>query len=386
MQSLKNYAIINKKPVKDGDSMATLKRIKIDGFKSIKHCDVSLGNINVLIGANGAGKSNFVSTFMLVQNVIRKNLQRYVVESGIDTIFYNGTPETNELSVECHFGNNGYGFVLSPTEDRSVFFKDEYRLWHKSPTETVTERLMSNHTESVWDQPSRNWIKEYVDDSLANLSWRVYHFNDTTSKAKIKRTATIGDTDGLLQDGGNLAAYLYHLKCYHPTEYRKIRHTINLVAPYFDDFYLVPYGKEQEYVDLRWKQNGTDQVMMPSQFSDGTLRFICLATLLMQPERYLPSTIIIDEPEIGLHPYSVIIFSEMVKSLAANGHQIILSTQSAELLNQFSANDVIVVDRGAEGSKFTRLDESQLTQWLDDYSLGDLWNMNIFGGRLTQCD
>ena len=134
---------------------------------------------------------------------------------------------------------------------------------------------------------------------------------------------------------------------------------------------------------LKWQKKGCDDIFTASQLSDGTLRFICIATLLLQPEELMPSTIIVDEPELGLHPFAITVLAEMVKSVSQK-KQLILSTQSAELLNWFDPEDVIVVDNGSQGSIFRRLTTEELGAWLEeDYSLGDLWNKNLFGGRLT---
>jgi predicted ATPase len=187
-----------------------------------------------------------------------------------------------------------------------------------------------------------------------------------------------------LRDASNLAAFLYRLQENYSVEYQKIISAIRRIAPYFKDFELKPKEQNNEQIVLRWKQKDYDGVLIPSQLSDGTLRFICLATLLLQPVELQPSIIVIDEPELGLHPYAMTIFAELVKK-AALKKQVILSTQSAELLDHFEADYVIVVDRTVHGSKFERLDAGTLTAWLDDdYSLGELWNKNLFGGRVSR--
>ena len=138
------------------------------------------------------------------------------------------------------------------------------------------------------------------------------------------------------------------------------------------DFELEPMEYNRELIVLRWLQKGCEDIFNASQLSDGTLRFICLATLLLQPAELQPATIIIDEPELGLHPFAITIFAELVKKVAVN-KQVILSTQSVELLNNFEAEDVVVVDRGENGSEFKRLDPAKLAEWLeDDYTLGEL--------------
>ena len=157
-----------------------------------------------------------------------------------------------------------------------------------------------------------------------------------------------------------------------------------MIAPYFDDFMLEPKESNDELIVLKWHQKGCEDVLNASQLSDGTLRFICLTTLLLQPSELQPATIIVDEPELGLHPYAITMFAEMVKQVSSK-KQIIISTQSVELLNEFDVEDVVVVNKDNDGSsKFSRLKEDELKDWLDDYTLGDLWQKNILGGRLSK--
>jgi len=215
-------------------------------------------------------------------------------------------------------------------------------------------------------------------------NWRVYQFHDTSPSSHIKSENYVANCETLLHDASNLAAFLHRLQENHSTEYLKIVKIIQRIAPYFKDFVLNPKEQNNEQILLRWKQKDYDGIMLPSQLSDGTLRFICLATLFLQPVELLPSIIIIDEPELGLHPYAMTIFAELVKKTATN-KQIILATQSTELLDHFEAEDVIVVDRTENGSEFKRLEAKKLSAWLeDDYSLGELWNKNLFGGRVTR--
>jgi len=130
-------------------------------------------------------------------------------------------------------------------------------------------------------------------------------------------------------------------------------------------------------IRLRWKHRGSDDTFDASDFSDGTLRFICLTTLLLQPR--LPTIILLDEPELGLHPYALHLLAGMMRAASANT-QIIASTQSVTLANQFSCEDLIIVDRVNDASQFRRLDEQELADWLDEYSIGELWEKNIIGG------
>lgn len=358
-----------------------LSRIKISGYKSIKECDISFGKINVLIGSNGAGKSNFISAFSLLQNILAKNLQVSVAQSGVNTLLYKGRKVTEEIAFKVYFGKNSYGFNLVPTDDNRLIFRKEF--FGYSPWENESN-VSRGHSESMWDIGVNNGIDEYVIPILKKQNWRVYHFHDTGKSAKVKQEHNISNNRVLLFDAANLAAFLYRLKNNYQKNYYEIVQTIQLIAPYFADFVLEPQEGNEEHIVLKWQQKGCEDVFNASQLSDGTLRFICLATLLLQPHKLQPATIIIDEPELGLHPYAITIFAELVKQIS-DEKQIIISTQSVELLNEFDVEDVIVVDRGENGSEFKRLNEEELEVWLEeDYALGDLWKKNILGGRLSK--
>jgi predicted ATPase len=213
--------------------------------------------------------------------------------------------------------------------------------------------------------------------------WVVYHFHDTSQFAKVRRPGPINDNAVLRPNAENLAAFLFRLQQTHPEAYGKIRDLVRLAAPFFDDFKLRPAPSNPELIQLEWQQKDSAYPMLASQLSDGTLRFICLATALVQPQR--PRTILFDEPELGLHPYALTLLGNLVQqSIAPWGtpfNQVILSTQSALLLNEFSPEDIVVVDRVDGQSTLRRLEAAQLNEWLADYTLGELWQKNLLGGR-----
>ncbi|HTW35410.1 MAG TPA: AAA family ATPase, partial [Rhizomicrobium sp.] len=181
-------------------------------------------------------------------------------------------------------------------------------------------------------------------------------------------------------DGSNLAAFLFMLRNAHPQSYALIRGAVQRVAPFFDDFILAPDPQNTETIRLAWKHKASDQYFGASALSDGSLRFIVLATLFLQPERFRPSVILVDEPELGLHPYAVTLLAAMVKQAAVET-QVILSTQSGLLLDNFEPDDVLVAERMEGGTHLTRLEPPKLASWLEDYSLGQLWEKNELGGR-----
>ncbi|MBR3318821.1 MAG: AAA family ATPase [Atopobiaceae bacterium] len=359
----------------------TLKRVRIVGFKSIRTCDVHLGRTNVLIGSNGAGKSNFVSVFAFLHDVLAKELQVSVAKSGVNALLYGGRKATDKISLEFDFGQNGYGISLVPTDDGSLVIHNEYLkcngLWENKDIVTRISR------ESRLERRFGDKNDRLAQSVLAHQNWRVYHFHDTGRDSRIKQEHLLANNTALASDASNLAAFLLMLREAYPRNYQRVVATVRLAAPFFSDFVLIPNAANGDYITLRWRQAGSEDVLGASQFSDGTLRFACLAALLLQPPELQPPTIIVDEPELGLHPYAIGLLADMIRGLPES-KQAIVSTQSVELLNEFDAEDVVVVDRDASGSKFSRLDEDSLSSWIEDYSLGELWKMNLIGGRLSR--
>ena len=353
-----------------------LSRIVLKGFKSIRECNLQLSELNVLIGANGSGKSNFIAFFQLIQKILSSNLQLYVSkQGGADSLLHFGRKKTHQLVAELYFGNNGYKFILEPTQDNRMVFFNENLWWNLYGD----RKIGAGHFESkVESQKKHTRIYDYTVPVMQ--SWRLYHFHDTSDSALVKQRQAINDNIYLRSDAQNLAAYLYLLKEQYQTHYQRIVKTIQLVAPFFGDFYLRPDPNNQDQIELEWVEKGEDVPFKAYQLSDGTLRFICLATVLMQPEDKQPEMILIDEPELGLHPYAINVLASLLRS-TAKSKQVIVSTQSVALLNEFDASDVIVCDRIEGATHIHRLDEDALAEWLEEYSLGELWQKNLLGGR-----
>lgn len=360
--------------------------IHVEGFKSIRGAELELRPLNVLIGPNGVGKSNFIALFRLLNQLIERRLQIHVASVGrADGIFHFGRKTTSHIAVKIGFSEqvNGYECVFQAAEDGSVFFASEQVWFHdkeKYPR-PYGDPLGAGHRETrlIDDQGKASTrIADYV--IRAMQSWRIYHFHDTSAEAKVKQDCDLHDNRVLRGDASNLAAFLYMLREQHPNHFRNIVDAVRMVAPFFDSFVLEGSELDREKIRLEWREKGGDSYFGPSALSDGTLRFMCLATLLLQP--HLPTTILLDEPELGLHPYAITLLAELLRS-AATKTQVIASTQSVSLVNQFEPQDVIVVDRDREQkqSVFRHLDRAAMQDWLEDYGLGDLWEKNLLGGR-----
>ncbi|MCP4410535.1 MAG: AAA family ATPase [Gammaproteobacteria bacterium] len=352
-----------------------LSRLVLKGYKSIAECELELRPLNVLIGANGAGKSNLIGFFTLIQQLVEGRLQLHVSRhGGPDAVLHYGRKKTPQLKAELYFGNNGYRMRLEPTVDNRMVFEDESFWWNVSGWRFVD----LGHFESAIKTGTGTGIDQFVVPSMN--SWRVYHFHDTSDEARVKQRSGIDDNVYLRQDASNLAAFLYLLQRKNPNTFRQIERTIQLVAPFFGGFHLRPSPDNQEQIELEWTEAGQDIPFKAHHLSDGTLRFICLTTLLLQPHEMTPSTILIDEPELGLHPYAITVLASLLKK-ASKTHQVIVSTQSVELINELDPEEIIVVDRKEGQSIFHRCSTETLTDWLEEYTLGELWKKNLLGGR-----
>ncbi len=356
-----------------------LKEIHIEGYKSIRSARLQLNPLNVLIGANGSGKSNFIGCFKFLHLAAEQKLQQTVAKwGGAERLLYYGSKETPELKFQLDFSPNFYQITLEPTDKDNLIIDTEsvgfQSLGYSAP---YWKSIKSSEIEpSLYNPTHANDIRKYVKEKVK--SWRVYHFHDTSMSARIKKNNRINDNLFLQEDGANLAAFLYAMQHQYPKHYERIVKTIQMIIPIFKDFLLRPMVENAESIRLEWCDKNSDYIFDISDLSDGSLRFIAIITMLLQPER--PAMILLDEPEMGLHPFAIKILAGLLKK-TAHFSQVIVATQSVELVSEFEPEDIIVTEQKDNASTFHRLELEPLKSWLSSYSLGQLWQKNIIGGR-----
>jgi len=333
-----------------------IDEITIQGFKSIASIEsLRLRPINLLIGANGAGKSNFISTFEFLRSIWEDRLEYYVKKSGgAERLLHFGSKTTDAITLRITFSSRNEFFDLRLERD-------------------IGDTLIRANEWTSITEP-QDWMSEQF------KVWRVYHLSDTSSTSPMGKTPKVDDNRFLRPDGANLAAFLYYLRQRHRDSYDLIRDTVQQAAPFFLDFVLEPQELNSEFIRLEWKHRNSDDYFDVSSLSDGTLRFIALTTLFLQPKEHRPSLILVDEPELGLHPFAIGLLASMIQQ-AALDTQVIVSTQSTLLLDYFEPEDVLVADCVDGATQLSRLDPERLERWLKDYSLGELWEKNEIGGR-----
>lgn len=362
-----------------------LSALSVEGFRSIKSQRVELDGLNVLIGANGAGKSNFLAALQLLGSIATEGLASFVGRSGgASELLFMGPRRTPVMQIgvemQLESGGAGYRATLAHAAGGALIFTDE-EVGHRPAGDPAMSwaSLGSGHKES------RLRLASLDGDSTAKTlrghlqRLNRYHFHDTSPEARIRNPARVNDDRHLRADAGNLAPWLHRLEASDPDRFARIEGTIRQIAPYFEAFALAPSRANPEFIALEWRARGVEQAFLPSALSDGTLRSMALIAMLLQPSDEMPKLIAIDEPELGLHPFAMELIAALI-SAGLDQTQFVLSTQSTRLLECFDPAHVIVADRHEGASVFHRLDPVALADWLKDYSLSELWEKNVIGG------
>jgi predicted ATPase len=358
-----------------------IERLALSGYKSIQRAEIDFSRLNVLIGANGAGKSNLVSFFSLLQAALDGKLDGYVGRNGgPNSLLYLGAKRTSEIATTIT--------VVTAAGTGSFHQRFEFR----------APDSLSYSTNHAARPPGVGRSDEMVIDGLCSIVKRdgpghpglliypslkdhlaIYHLNDTSLASPIRTEVYVQDNARLRPDAGNLAALLFLYKNKRSLVYERIRSTVRKVVPSFDDFVLEPKRLNPNNILLNWKRQGSDYLLGPHQISDGSLRAMALITLFLQPKDDWPDLLIVDEPELGLHPYALALVAGLIRAASVQT-QILVTTQSTAFLDHFSAGEIIVIEAVRGTSVFRRLDPGPLKDWLDEYSIGELWQKNVIGG------
>ena len=343
---------------------ADISRIRVAGFRSIADAAFPLDRINILIGSNGSGKSNILGIFELLHAVTTGNLQTYVTEcGGAEILFRYGSGQTKTIMLRVEFGDSYYELHLLPSGNGCRIDREHLTLI----TDDATLQLVSSDTAETGIFAGVRADASWESFRLRLQSWTTYRFQSRCTGAEDER---------------RLTEFLHRLQETAPEHYEKIVDTIRLVFPQFGTF---QFREVNGVVKLFW----TDALVKDHMFglgalSGGTARFINLAVLLLQPSP--PHLILIDEPELGLHPYAILVLADLMK-LASRTSQLIVSTQSVQLLNAFGPHEdnagsrILIVEQDHGATAVTVPTPESLADWIEEYTIGDLWQMNILGGN-----
>lgn len=369
----------------------TIESVRVGGFRSL--ADVEIKGLpqgaTVLIGANGSGKSNLMHFLEMIGWMVDlRRLREYVARhGGADDQLFGGRKTTAEMKAQVDVrtadGRVEYRFVLECTPgDRFVFAEEAYRIAKSGkPADAPWERIEdSGYPEArVAERTNGNGPQPEVARALVGLLRRcpIYQFHDTSFDSRMKISWDSTDSGRLRSDGANLASVLSLLEREDKPRFELICRYVSLAVPVFDRFEIKEeYGK----VQLRWKQKDMDKTMGAHMTSDGMLRFFALVTLLNLPPEMLPGVLLLDEPELGLHPAAITLIGAMIDSVAMD-RQVIVATQSPLLVDNFRLDEILALELENGRTTVRRFDDADYGQWLDEYSTGELWQKNVLGGR-----
>ncbi len=372
---------------------ALIEHVHIQGFRSL--ADVKLSGIpsaTALIGANGSGKSNFIRFFEMLSWMLRSRRLAEFIErqGGADDQLHGGNRHTPRIEAEIRLrtdkGLNDYRFVLAHAHpDRFILTDEAFRFSDSYfGSEADWQHLGGPHLEAKIVEAAQSsefvGINTTTASVLVNLlrSCSVHQFHDTSDGSNFKKRWDLEDNNYLRAHGGNLAAVLLRLEREDIKRFELICQHIGRVLPGFDRFQIEEsYGK----VVLRWKAKGMDKTFGAHLTSDGSLRLFALVTLLNLPPEMLPDVLLLDEPELGLHPAAVALVGGMIKALSEE-RQVIVATQSPLLVDVFDLDEIVVLELRNGQTDARQLDPDQYRNWLDDsFTPGELWQKNLLGGR-----
>ncbi len=378
------------KPLENLPERAKIDTLKISGFRGIKHAQIELRDINVLIGANGTGKSNILSAFGLLERIADASFDRAISEmGGSNFVLYGGNKVTNSAKIKMVFESNkqkneqSYQLELLYSDENKPILKETIKIPNSTSSHFFTHDSTFLNENNLRLRIGKNYNQEIVKYAAKMQTFlsqaRVHHFTDSSKQARFRQSCLINDNRYLKFDAGNLAAWLYRFSKTQVKQFEFFENLMRRVIPGFDRFALSPDPLNETLIRLEYRDTRHDLLLTASYFSDGSIRFIALAALLLFNP---PPIILIDEPELGLHPTALQLVADLIRQ-ASFESQIIVATQSADFLNQFEPDQILVVEReeNSEETLVKRLDATELAGWLEDYSIGDLWLKNVLGGK-----
>lgn len=363
-----------------------LQEVMIKGYKSISFANpvtLKLEDVNILLGANGAGKSNIISFFKMISYMMSRSFEKYVELAGTsNALLYYGSKKTPVIHAEMKFADDKsidtYQFTLSKASPDRLVITEENVFWHRKGEEKPYEVAIEPNFKESALVGNKDRVAQSIYKMLSFC--KVYQFHDSSAEGPLRQACPMETANYLQSHGNNLPSFLLYLKGYFFDSYTRIVNYVRDVIPQFQDFYLQPIGNN---ISLRWIDNSaSDYVFNAHQLSDGSIRFIALATLLLQPQETMPSVIIIDEPELGLHPYAIAQLTEMIKDASIHA-QIIIASQSKDLADYFDIDNISIVEMDKKNSctNVRKLVHKDYEAWLEHYSVSELWDKNIIGGR-----
>lgn len=410
------------------EEIIMISKITLENFFSFKHpTTIELNpDINILVGINGSGKSNFLKAIHLLQeSIVGKGLEKVFLKdwSGFDSVANFNTEEKDYIKLSFEFDKNavqkiirqgGYQFhnnpiyeiVISRLGATSYYLKEKlYEKGIKPDQNDYIYMEMDNAQGIISTREEGNFgIQRYSQENkhinfkstelvLRQVSdpdrfyplftlkraleeFSVYYYFDTTFNSPVRQASTYDTETKLLADGQNLVTILNNIKNNHSLYYDKIEDAIKKINPYFKDIGFAFLGSKL-YLLLR--EEYLAKSVSIEHVSDGTLRYLLLLSILFNPER--GGLVCVDEPEISLHPDMINTISGAIKQ-ASDNTQLIMATHSPLLLNLFDIDEIIIFEKNQHNETIVSVNSSdELNEWNEDFLSGQAWLQGLIGGK-----
>ena len=393
-----------------------IKSVRLKNFFSFASQTILFSNLNVLVGINGAGKSNLIKAIQVLKAVITDGeMSELIINKwgGFDAVHFLGNSKQDaRFELEFEFdpivlGQYGYHF------QESVFYKIRFcklassqnyyicESFHTKDNDKINYRYMqidngkgfvkegiTNNQETVsyeLDNASESILCQLIDkdryyqiytlrEAIKDIA--IYTYFDTSAKSLMRKPVSPGLSNRLLTEGINLPLVLNSIKINDKKNYKGIVEALNAVNPHFKGFDFNILGTS---IELLLDESGFNKSVHVTHISDGTLRYLCLLAIIFNGRR--GKLVCIDEPEVGLHPDMI---GELVQSLKENAPdtQFLISTHNDHILNQFSVNDIIVFEKNDRNGTVARdFKDKEFVEWASQYSTGSLWRNGDLGGN-----
>ena len=395
-----------------------IKSIYLKNFFSFKDQKIDFGSTNFLVGINGSGKSNLIKAFRLLKATLTEgDLEELIINKwgGFDAVYFKGgeDEETPSFTLLFEFdhkvlGEYGYKFL------ESVFYKVQITKVAGTQNYTVKEKFgnkagwekgyqyfratsgigWAREGERTDQQHSVKYALDVMTDSMlsqlkdsdrypqistlrkAISDISIYSYFNTTETSPIRKPAAPTSTTKLMADGSNLPQLLNWININYKKAYKNIKNSLNSINPNITDINFHPISTN---IELLLEEDGLNSAVHVAHVSDGTLRFLCLMSIINNPKR--GRFVCIDEPEVGLHPDMICEIMEAMEE-ASEKTQFLITTHSELVLNQTTIDNVIVCekdDKNVTSIKTFRTEEYK--KWAADYSTGNLWRSGDLGGN-----
>jgi predicted ATPase len=381
--------------------------LHVDGYRCLVDVDLELRSLMVLIGPNASGKTSMLEVLTLLRDGAQGKLAEALSRrGGLTEILSKGDSDRDSLRIEIEADLESkvgikpihYRLTISQMGTAGYSITRERLEWHLDAAGEPVPFIHAGPGHVLYADPDKSgelsrptWLYKASELALAQVpkmyrepeafrdalaQTRFYSYLDVGHRAVIRLPQALTPTTQPGPNGENLYSTLYNLRATDSDSYQRIEDALRAAFPGFDRLEFPVVGAGQ--VTLAWYQEGLNDPFYPTQLSEGTLRFLWLATLMLAPD--LPSITLIDEPEVSLHPELLKLLSGLMREAALHT-QLVVATHSPDLIRWLEPDEVVVLDKEGERATLTWADTLDLEEWLRRYTLADLWLMGEMGGR-----